>query len=90
MTGLWRDYPAWGGRQRQADVLLAMLRQARARGESLPLPQVMTAGIAQHGARFHELRARGFVIQNETERASDGRVLSRYYLRFDPERDGAR
>ena len=77
-------------RPTQTDVLIAMLRHTRAKGEPLLLPQVMTAGIAQHGARFHELRARGFVIENETEYAPDGRVLSRYYLRFDPEREATR
>ncbi|MFZ0866194.1 MAG: hypothetical protein WAU76_10415 [Candidatus Sulfotelmatobacter sp.] len=45
----------------------------------------MAAGIAQHGARFAELRQRGFVIDNELERAADGHVLSRYWLRHDPE-----
>jgi hypothetical protein len=50
----------------------------------------MQAGIAQHGARFKELRDQGFEITNEMERSADGVVLSRYWLRFDPERDGAR
>jgi hypothetical protein len=48
----------------------------------------MQAGIAQHGARFKELRDQGFEIENEMERTRDGVVLSRYWLRFDPERDG--
>jgi hypothetical protein len=66
-----------------------MLRQARASGAAVELPQIMAAGIAQHGARFNELRTRGFEIVNETERGTDGRVLSRYWLRHDPERDGS-
>jgi hypothetical protein len=66
-----------------------MLREARADSRAVQLPEIMAVGIAQHGARFNELRARGFVITNETQRAGDGRVLSRYCLRHDPERDGA-
>lgn len=73
----------------QANVLLDMLRQARAAGQPVQLPEIMAAGIAQHGARFNELRSRGFVIHNETERSGDGRVFSRYWLRHDPERDPA-
>lgn len=78
--GLWRNYKCRG---------LSMLRQARASGAAVELPQIMAAGIAQHGARFNELRTRGFEIVNETERGTDGRVLSRYWLRHDPERDGS-
>jgi hypothetical protein len=66
-----------------------MLRAARANREPLELPSIMKAGIAQHGARFKELRNQGFEIVNELERTADGVVLSRYWLRFDPERDGA-
>jgi hypothetical protein len=44
----------------------------------------MQAGIAQHGARFNEIRARGFVVVNETDR-HNGVVRSRYRLTFDPE-----
>lgn len=73
----------------QADLLVAMFRQARAEGRALDLPEIMAAGIAQHGARLTELRARGFVIENELGRTPDGRVLSRYWLRFDPERVSA-
>jgi hypothetical protein len=69
----------------QADVLLAMLREAHAGGRAVYLPEIMAVGIACHGARFSELRSRGFVIHNETERSGDGRVLSRYWLRYDPE-----
>ncbi len=86
--GLWRNHRSHGG-YTQAGVLLSMLRQARASGVPVELPQIMLAGIAQHGARFNELRRRGFEIVNETKRGSDGRVLSRYWLRFDPERDAS-
>lgn len=99
--GLWRNHEATAnqqeiafpkskaGRPTQADVLLAMIREVRRNGKPLELPEIMRAGIAQHGARFAELRERGFVIENEMERTV-ARVLSRYWLRFDPERDGAR
>jgi hypothetical protein len=53
----------------------------------LELPEIMAVGIAQHGARLNELRHRGYVVKNETRRTEDGRTLSRYWLRFDPERD---
>ena len=84
--GLWRHHGRSG--ISQADVLLSMLRHARTNGRAVQLPEIMGAGIAQHGARFNELRRRGFSIRNETERSHDGRVLSRYYLEHDPERDG--
>lgn len=99
--GLWRNHEATprqrelfrAGKKRecptQADLLIEMLREARLQGRPVELPAIMAAGIAQHGARFNELRSQGFVIHNEIERAADGRVLSRYWLRFDPERDGA-
>ena len=100
---LWRDNPAtlrqqtlaFGKRKRrktvtQADVLLQLLRAARAENRALQLPEIMRAGIAQFTARIFELRERGFVIENEMERDSEDRVLSRYWLRFDPERDGSR
>ena len=100
---LWRNHPATPTQQRvcfcrrtrrkaitQADVLLQALRQARAMVRALELSETMALGIAQHGARLNELRSRAFVIENEMERDSEGRVLSRYWLRFDPERDGSR
>jgi hypothetical protein len=70
----------------QADVLLGMLRAARAAGKPLELPEIMRAGIAQHGARFNELREQGFEIVNEMERG-DGIVRSWYQLNFDPRTD---
>jgi hypothetical protein len=75
------------GRKTQADVLIEMLRRARECGRALELPEIMAVGIAQHGARFKEIRERGFVVVNQLERAEDGRILSRYFLRHDPERD---
>jgi hypothetical protein len=76
------------GKVTQREVLLSMLRDACAIGRAVELPEIMRAGIAQHGARIAELRECGFVIENELERLPDGRVLSRYWLRHDPERDG--
>lgn len=72
----------------QAELLLAKLRDARAKGCAVQLPDIMAAGIAQHSARFNEIRARGYVVRNEIDRR-DGVVLSRYYLEHDPERDGS-
>jgi hypothetical protein len=102
MSGpFWRGHPATnhqqqllfdGGRKRrkqvtQADVLIGMLRDARAKRVPLELPEIMRAGIAQHGARFKEIREQGFEIRNEMERKAEGVVLSRYWLTFDPEVD---
>ncbi len=101
--GLWRDHGATQRQQRlmlnsgkkhgrrptQADLLIAMLRQSRAQRRPLELPEIMQAGIAQHGARFNEIRRHGFTVENVTERTADGRVLSHYHLRHDPERDGS-
>lgn len=70
----------------QADVLLGMLRAARTAGKPLELPEIMHAGIAQHGARLTELRERGFEIVNEMER--NGSVVRSWYrLTFDPGRE---
>ena len=104
MTGLWRDNPATPAQRQfalrpsrkrtlkptQAAVLLSLLRKAREAGKALTLPEILQTGIAQFTARIFELREQGFVIENEMQRAEDGRVLSRYWLRHDPERDGAR
>ena len=35
----------------------------------------MRAGIAQHGARFKEIRDRGFQVENVMERSADGAVI---------------
>jgi|SRR5215472_2824779 len=91
--GLWCNYQASPtqrkrfGRATQADVLLALLREARSKGHAVELPTIMAAGIAQHGARFNEIRSRGFVVENELDRDIRGVVRSRYWLRYDPERD---
>jgi hypothetical protein len=95
---LWRNHPATPQQQglftpkkkqrskpTQADVLATMLRQARGENRALDLPDILKAGIAQFTARIFELRERGFEIENELRRSPDGRTLSRYWLRFDPE-----
>src|SRR5208337_2207960 len=76
-------------RTTHADVLVALLRYARANGRAVELPDIMGAGIAQHEARFNELRAQGFVVVNETDR-HDIVMRSRYRLTFDPEVELAR
>lgn len=102
MTALWFDHPATPSQTRlafarnvskrtrptQANVLLDLLRLARSKGLPLELPEIMAAGIVQHGARLYEIRKRGHIVENVIQRAADGRILSRYYLRFDPEQDG--
>jgi hypothetical protein len=98
---LWRDHPATPrqeqltfqsssrrSRRTQADVIVELLRARRAEGKPLELPEIMSAGIAQHGARFNEIRSRVFVVDNELNRESSGVVRSSYWLRHDPERDG--
>lgn len=104
MTGLlWKHHPATSrqaglfdkqrrkrsARPTQADVLIAMLREARAHGKPLELPAIMQAGIAQHGARFTEIRSQGFAIRNEIDKCN-GAVRSCYWLEHDPERNGQR
>ena len=76
-------------RPTQSELLIAKLRELRAIGKALELPEIMRLGIAQHGARFNELRRRGFIVENELDHNLAGVVHSRYWLRFDPERDGA-
>ncbi len=102
-AGLWHDHPATPRqeqlvfqssrkhpRRSQANVIVELLREKRAQGKPLELPEIMAAGIAQHGARMNEIRQRGFVVRNELERSHDGRVVSHYWLEFDPEHDGQR
>lgn len=91
---LWANHPSTPtqrnkhGRKTQRDVLASLLREAQRKGAALELPEIMRSGIAQHGARFAELRKRGFVVENELDRDSRGIVRSRYWLRHDPEQDG--
>lgn len=78
--GLWQ-------RPSQTVLLIAKLRERRDQGRALELPEIMRLGIAQHGARIREIRDRGFQVINELE-SVEGVLQSRYYLLFDPERDG--
>ncbi|WP_109485460.1 helix-turn-helix domain-containing protein [Occallatibacter savannae] len=101
MSKFWREHPATPHQQAlpfnkerrrrksltQADVLIGMLRDTRSKRIALELPEIMKAGIAQHGARFKEIREQGFEIRNEMERTSEGVIQSRYWLTFDPEVD---
>lgn len=103
MSKFWRGHPATPHQQKlpfrparqrrskptQADVLIGLLRAARASRCPLDLRAIMRAGIAQHGARFKELREQGFQIENVMERTAEGVVRSWYWLRHDPETDGA-
>ena len=53
-------------------------------GQWVPLPDVQALGIAQHGARFKELREelepQGYRIENKMEHGTDGIVRSWYKL----------
>jgi len=53
-------------------------------GQWIPLPDVQALGIAQHGARFKELRSelepQGYRIENKMEHGTDGIVRSWYML----------
>jgi hypothetical protein len=104
MSGrFWRNKPATKAQRRvalgpaverpckitQADALKAMLRKAHAENRALGLPEIMQAGIAQFTARIFEPQERGFRIENELRRLTDGRIQSRYWLRSDPENGGA-
>jgi hypothetical protein len=74
-------------RMTQADLILGLLRQARAAGEPLQLAAILQTNIAQYCARLAELRERGRRITNRTKHDEDGHVLSEYVLVFDAERD---
>jgi len=78
--GLWQ-------RPTQTELLIAKLRERRDEGKALELPEIMRLGIAQHGARMKEIRDRGFKVINELE-SIKGVLHSRYWLMYDPERDG--
>jgi len=79
--GLWQ-------RPTQTELLIAKLRERRNEGKALELPEIMRLGVAQHGARMKEIRDRGFKVINELE-SIKGVLHSRYWLIYDPERDGA-
>jgi hypothetical protein len=74
-------------RPTQTELLIAKLRERPEEGKALELPEIMRLGIAQHGARMKEIRDRGFKVINELE-SIDGVLHARYWLIYDPERDG--
>ena len=49
----------------QRDRILGLLIEAR--GEWVPLPEVLALGIAQYNARIFELRRLGFNVENRSE-----------------------
>jgi len=61
--------------------ILGVLLQAR--GEWVPLPEILALRVAQYGARIHELRRLGFRIRNRTEHR-DGQVFSYFRLEAGP------
>ena len=50
---------------RQCDRILRLLIEAR--GSWVPLPEILTLGCAQYGARILELRRLGYKIENKSE-----------------------
>jgi hypothetical protein len=58
-----------------------------ARGQWVPLPDILVLGIAQYGARILELRRLGFNIENKTERLAGAR-RSWFRLASSPEWKG--
>lgn len=54
----------------QRDRILQLLEEAR--GSWVPLPAILSLGVAQYGARVHELRRLGHVIENRTEQHASG------------------
>jgi hypothetical protein len=80
--------PQRHGRITQADLILSLLRAARARGTPLSLPEILGLGVAQYSARLKELRDAGHVIQNRLKRI-DGVTHSWYELVHDVEHDEA-
>lgn len=65
-------------RKTQRARLLNVLVEAH--GEWVPLPEILSLGIAQFGARILELRRTGFKIENRTERDDAGAIHSWYRL----------
>ena len=69
------------GKKTRAERLLALLCSRK--GRRVTLPEVQRIAGAQHGARILELRRRGFVIENVSERVH-GETHSSYILRSGP------
>lgn len=66
---IWEGHPTTPAQRSQfrkptqKGVILGLLRQARARGESLPLPKIQETRIAQFTARIFELRKLGLRLR---------------------------
>jgi hypothetical protein len=70
---------ATNSRTTQPAAILGVL--LRARGDWVPLPQILALGIAQYGARIHELRKLNFQIENRQENR-DGKRHTWFRLRM--------
>jgi hypothetical protein len=68
-------------RSTQRSRLLSLLQSRR--GQWVPLPEILTLGFSQFGARILELRRIGHAITNKTEHRA-GKVLSWYRLDSEP------
>ena len=54
----------------QCDRILAVLKASE--GQWVPLPRLLELQVSQYGARVHELRKRGWQIENKSEYQTDG------------------
>jgi hypothetical protein len=80
-------FPA--GKQLDAVTRAALAGPVRAMPPAAPHVWARTQRRCPAYCELHELLSCGFVIGNETDGAFHGRVHSRYYPGFNPERDGA-
>ena len=71
---------AFGGKTQHSRILRLLID---ARGQWVPLPQILELRISQFGARILELRRAGFDIENRTEQI-DGARHSWYRLVSSP------
>ena len=65
-------------RRTQRDRVYYLL--ASYRGQWVPLKEILALGACQYGARIHELRRAGHVIENKIEHAEDGATHSWFRL----------
>jgi hypothetical protein len=69
----------------QKVILLRLLLGAK--GRWIPLPEILSLGLAQYSARIFELRRDGYVIENRTEHdAASGAIHSWFRLVAEPEK----
>ena len=69
-------------RQSRIDATIALFKSRK--HEPVPLPDVQCAAGAQHGARLAEIRALGYIVDNEMKRTASGEIHSFYTLRSEP------